>query len=86
MLNKVQNPRSEFSRVSRVFMGKSTKIIFLIKLLLLIEQHPDKFNVYYFMSINPNISWDKIESNLSKDWNYSYLSINKFTFMYEKSL
>src|ERR1700678_205920 len=43
---------------------------------ILLELYPNKSWNYYYLSQNPNITWDIVQNNLSKLWNYEYLSQN----------
>ena len=42
-----------------------------------ILDNSDKPWNYYWLSLNPNITWDIVKNNLDNPWNYNYLSCNK---------
>ena len=48
-------------------------------LTLLLLLNPDELWDYDGLTRNPNITWDIVQRNLDKKWNYYWLSSNKFT-------
>ena len=45
-------------------------------LLKLLELYPDADWNYYWLSSNPNITWDFVQSKPNADWDYCLLSAN----------
>lgn len=44
-----------------------------------IKLHPDRPWDYYYISANPNITWDIVQANPDIDWDYIQLSRNPMT-------
>jgi len=45
----------------------------------LVKKYPNKPWDCYFLSQNPNITWEIVSQNLDKKWNWEGLSRNYFT-------
>lgn len=42
--------------------------------------------IYYYLSLNPNMTWEMIENNLDKPWNWNNISLKPSILLSEKDI